>query len=59
MKHGRVTGGQTEAMIDSAYAAWRSDRPAGRATVLVTDSNELVQALNQRARTDLVLEAAR
>ncbi|WP_441338595.1 hypothetical protein [Microbacterium sp. Yaish 1] len=46
-------------MIDSAYAAWRSDRPAGRATVLVTDSNELVQALNQRARTDLVLEAAR
>jgi conjugative relaxase-like TrwC/TraI family protein len=56
LDHGRVTGGETEAMIDTAYAAWRADRQAGRATVLVTDSNESVQALNQRARTDLILD---
>ena len=31
--------------------AWRADRQDGRATVLVTDSNESVQVLNQRART--------
>ncbi|PWD41107.1 conjugal transfer protein [Gordonia paraffinivorans] len=56
MKHGRVIGGETEAMVDAAYAAWRADWLAGRATVLVTDSNASVLALNQRARTDLILD---
>ncbi len=56
MEHGRVTGGETEAMIDAAYTAWRTDTVAGRATVLVTDSNESVRELNQRARTDLILD---
>lgn len=56
MEHGRITGGDTDAMIDAAYVAWRADWIAGRATVLVTDSNESVLALNQRARTDLVLD---
>ncbi|AYG04643.1 MobF family relaxase [Gryllotalpicola protaetiae] len=56
LKHGRIHGGETETMIDTAYAAWRTDRLAGRATVLVTDSNESVLALNQRARTDLILD---
>jgi len=56
MKHDRVTGGDTETMIDAAYAAWRADWLAGRATVLVADSNESVLALNQRARTDLILD---
>ncbi|MDI3331826.1 MAG: MobF family relaxase [Micrococcus sp.] len=54
--HGRVIGGETETMIDAAYTAWRADRQAGHATVLVTDSNESVHALNQRARTDLILD---
>jgi len=56
MKHGRITGGDTETMTDAAYTAWRADRLAGRATVLVTDSNESVLTLNQRARTDLILD---
>lgn len=56
MKHDRVTGGETETTIDTAYAAWRADRLAGRASVLVSDSNESVLALNQRARTDLILD---
>jgi len=58
LDHGRIQGGETEAMVDAAYAAWRADRQAGRATVLVSDSNESVQALNQRARTDLILDGA-
>ncbi|WP_282856383.1 MobF family relaxase [Pseudoclavibacter helvolus] len=56
MEHGRVTGGGTEEMIDAAYAAWRADWLAGRASVLVTDSNESVLALNQRARIDIILD---
>jgi conjugative relaxase-like TrwC/TraI family protein len=54
-EHGRVIGGETEEMIDAAYTAWRSDTLVGRASVLVTDSNESVQALNNRARGDLIL----
>lgn len=45
-------------MIDSAYTAWRADLLAGKATVLVSDSNESVTALNTRARTDLILDGA-
>ncbi len=54
-EHGRVIGGETEEMIDAAYTAWRSDTLVGRASVLVTDSNESLQALNNRARGDLIL----
>ncbi|MDQ0726732.1 MobF family relaxase [Microbacterium sp. W4I20] len=55
-KHSRVIGGETEDMIDAAYTAWRADSLAGRASVLVTDSLESVQALNNRARADLILD---
>lgn len=55
-EHDRVTGGDTEAMIDAAYTAWRNDTLSGAATVLIADSNESVNALNQRARADLILD---
>ena len=55
-EHHRIIDGDTEEMIEAAYAAWRSDLVAGRATVLVSDSNESVTALNNRARTDLLLD---
>jgi conjugative relaxase-like TrwC/TraI family protein len=54
--HGRVSGGDTESMTDAAYTAWRADTLAGRATVLISDSNEAVASLNARARTELILE---
>jgi conjugative relaxase-like TrwC/TraI family protein len=54
--HARVSGGTTESMADAAYAAWRADSRAGRATLLVSDSNEAVASLNARARTELILE---
>jgi conjugative relaxase-like TrwC/TraI family protein len=54
--HDRVRDGSTEAMADAAYEAWRADTRAGRATVLISDSNEAVASLNLRARTELILE---
>lgn len=54
--HDRITGGDTEVMIDAAYSGWRADKLAGIATVLIADSNESVHALNQRARADLILD---
>ncbi|MFT8396561.1 ATP-dependent DNA helicase, partial [Propionibacterium sp.] len=54
--NGRIYDGETEKMIDAAYTAWRADLLAGKATILVSDSNESVTALNTRARTDLILD---
>ena len=42
-------------MIDAAYTAWRADRDAGRASVLIAETREDVTALNARARADLIL----
>ncbi|MGO1266875.1 MAG: ATP-dependent DNA helicase [Microbacterium gubbeenense] len=55
-EHDRIIEGETESMIDCAYSAWRRDLLNGKAAVLVTDSSESVLALNQRARTDLILD---
>jgi len=54
--HDRLRDGTTEAMADAAYEAWRADTRAGKETVLISDSNEAVTALNVRARTELILE---
>ncbi|WP_415853405.1 MobF family relaxase [Sinomonas sp. G460-2] len=56
IQHGRVHDGDTEAMTDAAYTAWRADLLAGRAALLIADSNETVTALNVRARTELILD---
>lgn len=56
LAHDRVRDGSTEAMTDAAYVAWRADARAGRSTVLISDSNEAVAALNLRARTDGILD---
>jgi hypothetical protein len=54
--HDRLRDGSTEAMADAAYEAWRADARAGKATVLISDSNEAVASLNVRARSELILE---
>jgi hypothetical protein len=51
-----VREGDTDAMADAAYLAWRVDARAGRATLLISDSNVAVATLNQRARTELILD---
>jgi ATP-dependent exoDNAse (exonuclease V) alpha subunit len=53
-KHGRIKGGDHEAMLDAAHAAWAADRSSGRTSVLVAADNGTVTDLNQRARTALV-----
>ncbi|TFD68440.1 MobF family relaxase [Cryobacterium gelidum] len=54
--HDRLREGSTETMADAAYEAWRADIRSGKSTVLISDSNEAVAALNVRARTELILE---
>ncbi|WP_104200822.1 MobF family relaxase [Cryobacterium sp. Y29] len=54
--HDRLRDGSTEAMADAAYEAWRADIRSEKSTVLISDSNEAVAALNVRARTELILE---
>ncbi|MGC3021874.1 MULTISPECIES: MobF family relaxase [unclassified Brevibacterium] len=54
--HGRISDGDAEDMIDAAYTAWRADRDAGRASVLIAETRDDVTALNARARADLILD---
>ena len=56
IEHDRIRGGGTKEMIDAAYTGWRADMQAGRRSLMVTDSNDAVAALNARARTDLILD---
>lgn len=53
--HDRIASGETDDMISTAYEGWRTDVQAGRASILVTDSTDSMNALNQRARIDLVM----
>ncbi len=53
--HDRVRDGSTEEMADAAYEAWRADTRAGKATVLISDSNDAVTSLNMRARMEMIL----
>ncbi|WP_136612151.1 MobF family relaxase [Sinomonas albida] len=55
-EHGRIAGGSAEAMSDAAYAGWRADRAAGLVSVLIAETREDVARLNQRARSDLILD---
>jgi hypothetical protein len=57
LTRGRVRGGDTEQIIDAAYRAWRADRQAGKTSVLVAPTVEVVRALNDRARADRLLAA--
>jgi conjugative relaxase-like TrwC/TraI family protein len=54
-EHERLVGGDLEDMLDAAYQAWRSDRAAGRTSILVAETLDIVTSLNARARSDLIL----
>jgi conjugative relaxase-like TrwC/TraI family protein len=53
-KHGRITGGPREDILDRLYAAWRADVHAGRTAVMVAADFATVAELNARARIDRV-----
>ncbi|GAB2489994.1 MobF family relaxase [Promicromonospora xylanilytica] len=52
LENGRVLDGDTEVMVETAYAAWQGDLAAGKASVLVASDSETVRAVNERARTE-------
>jgi len=52
--HGRITGGDQDAMTDAAWQAWHTDITAGRSSVLIADNHQLVDALNQHARENRI-----
>ena len=58
IEHGRITGGEAEAMIDAAYTAWQRDLAAGLASTLEAETHEIVTILNARARADRIISGA-
>lgn len=55
VEHGRVVGGDADAVLESAYEAWRRDVQHGRSSVLIAGDAATVTGLNERARADLIL----
>jgi hypothetical protein len=53
-RHDRVHGGDHCAMLDAAYQAWLTDESAGRRSLLLAGDAATVDALNSRARAELV-----
>ena len=56
LNHHRIHDGDTDTATGAAYAAWRADTQAGRASILIAETNETVTALNNRARADLIID---
>jgi conjugative relaxase-like TrwC/TraI family protein len=52
---GRIRDGDTEAMLDAAYAAWLADLTAGHQSVIIAETQDTVTALNVRARLDRII----
>ncbi|MEV8172906.1 MobF family relaxase [Microbacterium sp. NPDC077486] len=50
----RLLDGDAEAMLDSIYEAWRTDRGAGLRSLMIAGTGEMVAQLNERARADLI-----
>ncbi|WP_204806028.1 MobF family relaxase [Mycobacterium riyadhense] len=50
--HHRVHIGADATAADLAYTAWSADRAAGRDSILLAPTNDLVAQLNERARID-------
>jgi conjugative relaxase-like TrwC/TraI family protein len=53
-EHDRIHDGDADTMLDAAYNAWRTDREAGKASLMIAATGQTVAELNQRARTDLI-----
>lgn len=55
LRQKRIHEGLTDEMLVRAYEAWRADRGAGKASILVTESSHAVRTLNERARAERLL----
>jgi conjugative relaxase-like TrwC/TraI family protein len=56
--HGRVHGGDREAMLDELFANWSDDIRAGRRSLMVAADTATVTDLNRRARARRVADGA-
>ncbi|WP_063010639.1 MobF family relaxase [Nocardia nova] len=52
LDHQRIHSGTPAAIADKTYMAWFADRHAGRDTLMLAPTHDLVTELNTRARTD-------
>ena len=52
LDHGRIHVGDDATAAEQAYTAWMHDLRAGRNTILLAPTRELVAQLNERARAD-------
>ena len=50
--HHRIHVGTDETAADMAYQAWRADLAAGADSILLAPTNDVINDLNARARTD-------
>ena len=55
--NGRVHVGAEETAADMAYDAWAADLDAGRDSMLLAPTNDIVDTLNARARLDRLAAA--
>jgi len=54
----RVRVGTPDTMLDTVFTSWAADRAAGRDSVMLAPTRDLVSQLNQRARTDRLAGAS-
>jgi conjugative relaxase-like TrwC/TraI family protein len=52
--HGRISSGEADAMLESAYVGWQSDEQSGQSAILLAADGHTVHALNTRAHDDRV-----
>ncbi|OOP63074.1 hypothetical protein BMF89_07650 [Arthrobacter sp. SRS-W-1-2016] len=55
-RHQRIRHGTYLDMLDQAYLDWQSDIGAGRSSILIAADNDTVSMLNERARSDRVIQ---
>ncbi|MFE9322647.1 MobF family relaxase [Nocardia sp. NPDC052278] len=54
LDHGRIHAGHSGATHDDAYTAWSTDQRAGRDTIMLAATHDIVSELNARARADRI-----
>ncbi|MRH93588.1 relaxase domain-containing protein [Nocardia sp. SYP-A9097] len=54
LDHQRIRSGSPAAVREQAYAGWIADQLAGRDTVMLAATNDIVTALNDQARGDRI-----
>ncbi|MBF4996706.1 relaxase domain-containing protein [Nocardia sp. BSTN01] len=57
LDHQRIHSGSPAAIADKTYMAWFADHHAGRDTLMLAPTHDLVADLNTRARTDRLTRA--